>query len=510
MNIFTKESVMSVYIILSVCMVLICLLDICRVIDLSRKWLRVFYFVFAPHLPLFWMLFYLSINHSVNHTRMENTVGGNALTTVLFIICNVIFQLYTTLRLHFQGLRKKKTSNSRVNIIFAGRNLIHSGLIGLYLLPLWYLVCYLLLPYNPYSALVEANVSVKSGVAFLSFEVIYSMIFVWLFLINGCLRIFFGSRNLVIAKRLFIVLFMWVPFVQLYLAHILCASAKDEYLVAVSRESDTAFSVTDNLCQTKYPLIMVHGIGFRDLRHFNYWGRIPRLLQQHGATVYYGHQNAWGTIEDNAAAIKKVIDQALIENHCDKVNIIAHSKGGLDCRYLISSLGYGDKVASLTTINTPHRGSELITILSHLPDGAYRFIANQLNKPFMLAGETEPDCYSSSKQLDPVFCEEFNKKNLDVPGVYYQSYTSILHNLFSDSLLFIPYLLMCTQKGRQNDGLVDVSSAVWGNFRGVLKSRHNRGISHGDMIDLKREDIKGFDVLKLFYDMVCELKSRGY
>lgn len=44
---------MSVYIILSVCMVLICLLDICRVIDLSRKWLRVFYFVFAPHLPLF-------------------------------------------------------------------------------------------------------------------------------------------------------------------------------------------------------------------------------------------------------------------------------------------------------------------------------------------------------------------------------------------------------------------------------------------------------------------------
>lgn len=128
----------------------------------------------------------------------------------------------------------------------------------------------------------------------------------------------------------------------------------------------------------------------------------------------------------------------------------------------------------------------------------------------MLAGETEPDCYSSSKQLDPVFCEEFNKKNPDVPGVYYQSYISILHNLFSDSLLFIPYLLMCTQKGSQNDGLVDVSSAVWGNFRGVLKSRHNRGISHGDMIDLKREDIKGFDVLKLFYDIVCELKSRGY
>ena len=30
------------------------------------------------------------------------------------------------------------------------------------------------------------------------------------------------------------------------------------------------------------------------------------------------------------------------------------------------------------------------------------------------------------------------------------------------------------------------------------------------MIDLKREDIKGFDVLKKFYDIVCELKNRGY
>lgn len=61
------------------------------------------------------------------------------------------------------------------------------------------------------------------------------------------------------------------------------------------------------------------------------------------------------TIEDNAAAIAKVVDTALSENNCEKVNIIAHSKGGLDCRYLITSMGYANKVASLTTINTPHR-----------------------------------------------------------------------------------------------------------------------------------------------------------
>lgn len=127
-----------------------------------------------------------------------------------------------------------------------------------------------------------------------------------------------------------------------------------------------------------------------------------------------------------------------------------------------------------------------------------------------MVGDTKPDCYAASKQLDPVFCTEFNQKNPDADGVYYQSYTSIMKNLFSDSLLWLPYLLMCTQKGRQNDGLVDASSAIWGDFKGILKSTNNRGISHGDMIDLKREDIKGFDVLKKFYDIVCELKNMGY
>ena len=41
---------------------------------------------------------------------------------------------------------------------------------------------------------------------------------------------------------------------------------------------------------------------------------------------------------------------------CGKVNIIAHSKGGLDSRYAISKLGSDKYVASLTTINTPHHG----------------------------------------------------------------------------------------------------------------------------------------------------------
>lgn len=60
-----------------------------------------------------------------------------------------------------------------------------------------------------------------------------------------------------------------------------------------------------------------------------------------------------------------------------------------------------------------------------------------------------------------------------------------MKNFFSDSLLCIPYIILKIMNG-ENDGLVCVNSAKWGEFKGVLSNNHRRGISHGDIIDLKR------------------------
>ena len=498
---------MTIVFVIFALLILLCILDLLQAINMAKaKWF-IPYLLLMPHLPLAGYLYYIAAKDGV----VNSSLG----LTVILIILAVCLQLYSTLRLHFQGLRKNRTKNPRVNIIYAGRNLILCGLWGMYLLAIWYIVCFMVLPVNPYDSLIKSLFAgdtelMIAAAALLVSEVVYSFVFVWLFVINGSLRIFFGSRNLVIGKRIAILLLMWVPVVQLFLAHVLCTAAKDEYLVTLGRERDETFTLEDDKCATKYPIIMVHGIGFRDLQHFNYWGRIPTLLKQHGAVLYYGHQNAWGTIEDNAEAIAGSIDRALEECGSEKVNIIAHSKGGLDSRYLISTLGYADKVATLTTINTPHRGSELITILNKLPDHIYRYIAQALGNPFKLAGEKEPDVYNSSKQLDPVFCEQFNIDNPDSEKVYYQSYTSVMKGMFSDTLLSIPYFMMRTQKCKRSDGLVNESSAVWGEFRGTLTGSRHRGVSHGDMIDLKREDIRGFDVQKVFYDIVCELKIKGF
>ena len=60
----------------------------------------------------------------------------------------------------------------------------------------------------------------------------------------------------------------------------------------------------------------------------------------------------------------------------------------------------------------------------------------------------------------------------------------------------------------ENDGLVSVSSAKWGNFLGVLTAK-NRGISHGDIIDLTRQNIEGFDVCEFYVNLVNGLKEKG-
>lgn len=64
-------------------------------------------------------------------------------------------------------------------------------------------------------------------------------------------------------------------------------------------------------------------------------------------------------MKDSAGELDARIRQIVRETGCGKVNIIAHSKGGLDCRYALAKLGTDQYTASLTTINTPHRGANL-------------------------------------------------------------------------------------------------------------------------------------------------------
>ena len=262
-------------------------------------------------------------------------------------------------------------------------------------------------------------------------------------------------------------------------------------------------------CATRYPLVLVHGAAFRDdNKLFNYWGRIPKALEAAGATVYYSRQDAWGTIAGNALVFRENLKSILAETGAAKVNLIAHSKGGLESRYLISSLGMADSVASLTTVSTPHHGSVILDWLCRLPQFLYRAVAFFVDLGSRWLGDTNPDFFTASRQLSRQACLEFNAINPDQPGIIYRSYAGRMRNPFSALLFFWSNLIINLIEG-PNDGLVTVESAKWGDFRGEIRGRRLGGVSHADTIDLFRITTKSFDIIAVYKTMVAELQALG-
>jgi len=273
--------------------------------------------------------------------------------------------------------------------------------------------------------------------------------------------------------------------------------------------------MTDHSCETKYPLVFIHGAGFRDLKWPVYWGRIPGVLQKRGATIYYGLQDGWASVETNAEALAARIDEIRAETGAEKVNLIAHSKGGLEARMVASSLGYGEKIASITTIATPHRGSKTLDRLMMLPRSMFSLAAFAVNNWIRVVGDKKPDFLKVCEGFTTAHMEQFNRENPDVPGICYQSYACVMSHPLSDINLSTANYVLNRIEG-PNDGLVSVESAVWGERVHILRSTAFRGISHLDAVDFRRLPFSRkagdgvSDICDVYLELVKDLKERGF
>lgn len=328
---------------------------------------------------------------------------------------------------------------------------------------------------------------------------------------NGIIRVYVTSVQLGIRYRVLGVILGMIFPANLVMLMFIYLKVKREaefenekYLLDQSRKDE-------KICATKYPILLVHGVFFRDSRLLNYWGRIPAELEKNGAEIFYGEQQSALSIEDSSKELAKKIEEIVSSTGCGKVNIIAHSKGGLDSRYAISQLGSDKYVASLTTINTPHRGCIFAEYLLHAaPEKLVKTIETTYNKAFYALGDKSPDFMSAVKCLTNSFCEGFNKTVPDSPDVMYQSVGSKANKHRSGRFpLNVSYPIVKKYDG-DNDGLVALDSAPWGEKFTPIYPKGRRGITHADMIDLNREDIKGFDVREFYVQLVSDLKKRGF
>ncbi|MFL9871332.1 triacylglycerol lipase [Paraburkholderia megapolitana] len=142
------------------------------------------------------------------------------------------------------------------------------------------------------------------------------------------------------------------------------AGLLDTVLGSVSTTANAATATTaldGDYAKTKYPIVLVHGLGGANkiLGVLPYWYGVQADLQQHGATVYTADLASFqaddgpnGRGEQLLAQVKQV----LAVTGAKKVNLIGHSQGGYTVRYVASVAP--DLVASVTTIGTPHHGTE--------------------------------------------------------------------------------------------------------------------------------------------------------
>lgn len=242
----------------------------------------------------------------------------------------------------------------------------------------------------------------------------------------------------------------------------------------------------------KHPIVLAHGLfGFAELKlagsylpPIHYWHGIREALTANGVEVITATVPPSGSIEERAAQLRHNI---LESSRGRPVNIIAHSMGGLDARYMISKSRQKRTAAqkakqependinvrALVTIATPHHGSAYADFLIH------QIGPERLPRVYKAWTQTTGFGTGAFSQLTREYMnEEFNPRTQDDPDVRYFSYGAALKR---KPPLLSPfrgsYGVVLREEG-PNDGLVSVESARWGTYKGTLE-----GVSHLDLIN---------------------------
>ncbi len=327
---------------------------------------------------------------------------------------------------------------------------------------------------------------------------------------NGILCVYVTSVQLGIKWRVVGVLVgMIFPFNLVCLGFMLHV-VYDELVLETEKDRLNANRKEERVCATKYPILFVHGVFFRDSPVLNYWGRIPAELQKNGATVYYGKHSSALSVADSGNEIAWRIRMLCQHFGCEKLNIIAHSKGGLDCRYALMHKDIAPYVASLTTVNTPHRGAYFADyMLKKIPEKMQKKIELAYNSAARALGDEDPDLMAAIRDLTVEACSKTDKEWVMPEGIFCQSVGSVLEHARGGQFpLNFCYDTVKAIDGL-NDGLVADTSMVFGEKHVLMRPTGRRGISHGDIIDLNRQNIKGFDVREFYVELVSDLKNRG-
>lgn len=286
----------------------------------------------------------------------------------------------------------------------------------------------------------------------------------------------------------------------------------------------------------RFPIILHHGFAGGTQGIFAYKG-VAEALRADGNIVVTTLAPPFDSTEVRSAVLEQVIEDTLRTTGAEKVNVIAHSMGGLDARYLISTFGYGDRVASLTTISTPHRGTagaDLgLGLVPGFADNVVDALAGIVGERIS-GGEMSVNVRAALVDLSEAQAPTFNASTPDDPRVYYQSWAGVSSLLGLASDRDAAVVAACEGKLRMNDdtfdrmrlpydllipvishlgedphdGLVTVESAKWGEFRGCIPADHSDEV--GQQPNGAPDPRTDFDAGRFYRQVASDLAARGF
>lgn len=254
----------------------------------------------------------------------------------------------------------------------------------------------------------------------------------------------------------------------------------------------------------KYPIILVHGLMVRHFKRFRAFGRIEHVLDCEGHDVHVATHDGFGCIETNAEQLRDYILGVLEKTGAKKVHLIAHSKGGLDLKYMIKTYGMTDKIATFTTLSTPHKGSAIASHIWKLPMWIKKIIAFFINTFYRILGDKHPNSLKACDQLRT--SEDGDEELFDhYDGIYCQSYSATLKRSRDCFIMALPHKIYKKYEDGDTDGMVSRESSKFGHYRGEIL---DISISHGQMVDFASRKHQKEKIYEFYKNMCRELEEK--
>lgn len=259
----------------------------------------------------------------------------------------------------------------------------------------------------------------------------------------------------------------------------------------------------------KHPILLCHGYGaIASLVKPSPLYDVAILLRSHNVLTFAPNIVPYAKIETRAESWVKRIQEVTEKVPSGKVNIIAHSMGGLDIRYALSKLDVAENVASLTTISTPHRGTSLAELTLKTPEAIRDKLADFLDwMGDRIYPHTKSDAVASAAQLTRQYITEvFNPSVPDVDDIPYYSYSSAVGKGTDN-----PIRVIARYQNKHifeiegpNDGMVSVESAQWGEH---IKTSN---LSHLEQMNMRIKNGRDALYREFWLNVIKMLEAKGH